>query len=96
MLVSQVALGNTLHVTEHDLDLTSPPQGYNSVHGMKAAGDVQSQFKVSALVLGAYIYYPWLEKITRHQPSACSRVNMPRSECCEIGCKRGMLLLHVA
>ena len=47
MLVSQVALGNTLHVTEHDLDLTSPPPGYDSVHGVKAATDVQSQFKVN-------------------------------------------------
>ena len=46
MLVSQVALGNTLHVTEHDLDLTSPPPGYDSVHGVKAAADVHSQFKV--------------------------------------------------
>ena len=35
---------------------------------------------------------------TRQQPSACSRVNIvePRSMRCERGCKRGMLLLHVA
>ena len=39
-----------------------------------------------------------LKKSTRHQPSACSCVNMvePRSACCERGCKRSMLLLHVA
>ena len=39
-----------------------------------------------------------LEKSTRHQPAACSRVNMvkPRSACCGRGCKRGMLLLNVA
>ena len=39
-----------------------------------------------------------LKKSTRHQPSECSRVNIvePRSVCCERGCKRGMLLLHVA
>ena len=39
-----------------------------------------------------------LKKSTRHQPSACSRVNNvePLSVCCERGCKRGMLLLHVA
>ena len=45
-----------------------------------------------------YLVYPvsWLEKSTRHEPSACSRVNMvePRSVCCERGCKRGMVLLH--
>ena len=45
-----------------------------------------------------YIQSAGLKKSTRHQPSACSRVNMvePRSVCCERWCKRGMLLLHVA
>ena len=45
-----------------------------------------------------YIKSAGLKKPTRHQPSACSRVNMvePRSAYCERGCKRGMLLLHVA
>ena len=45
-----------------------------------------------------YIQSDGLKKSTRHQPSVCSIVNMvePRPVCCERGCKRGMLLLHVA
>ncbi|XP_056015621.1 uncharacterized protein LOC125677683 isoform X3 [Ostrea edulis] len=45
MLVSQVALGNTLDVFSHQKDLTAPPSGYDSVHGVAASRDVKSDFQ---------------------------------------------------
>lgn len=47
MLVSQVALGTTLDVYKHQRDLTEPPSGYNSVHGVAATEGVESEFQVS-------------------------------------------------
>ena len=46
MLINEVALGNCLDTTERDLTLTCAPQGYHSVHGVKATENQASDFKV--------------------------------------------------
>ena len=46
MLVSEVALGRCLELFEHNTELHGAPEGYDSVHGVKASSDVKSQFKV--------------------------------------------------
>lgn len=46
MLVNQVALGNSLDVYKHQRDLTTPPSGYDSVHGVASGEGVESEFKV--------------------------------------------------
>ena len=46
MLVNEVALGNCLDTTQKDLTLTCAPEGYQSVHGVKATFDQPSDFKV--------------------------------------------------
>ena len=43
MLVCEVALGECFETTEHHTDYLHPPQGFNSVHGVKESG---SDFKV--------------------------------------------------
>uniref|UniRef100_A0A8B8A9B9 Poly [ADP-ribose] polymerase n=1 Tax=Crassostrea virginica TaxID=6565 RepID=A0A8B8A9B9_CRAVI len=45
MLVNQVALGNSLDVYKHQRDLTMPPSGYDSVHGVASGEGVESEFK---------------------------------------------------
>ncbi|XP_078337991.1 uncharacterized protein LOC111100311 isoform X3 [Crassostrea virginica] len=45
MLVNQVALGNSLDVYKHQRDLTTPPSGYDSVHGVASGEGVESDFK---------------------------------------------------
>lgn len=54
MLVSQVALGTTLDVHKHQWDLTAPPSGYHSVHGVAATEGVESDFQVSRFFSGHY------------------------------------------
>lgn len=49
MLVSEVALGNCKDMFTKDLTLTSPPDGYNSVHGVKSTAEEPSDFKVMSL-----------------------------------------------
>ena len=51
MLINEVALGNCLDTTERDLTLTSAPQGYHSVHGVKATESQTSDFKVKSLCM---------------------------------------------
>eukprot|EP00105_Crassostrea_gigas_P036125 XP_019920273.1 PREDICTED: poly [ADP-ribose] polymerase 4 [Crassostrea gigas] len=51
MLVSQVALGTTLDVYKHQRDLTAPPSGYNSVHGVAATEGVESEFQDDEFVV---------------------------------------------
>lgn len=46
MLVNQVALGNSLDVYKHQRDLTTPPSGYDSVHGVASGEGMESDFKV--------------------------------------------------
>ncbi|XP_061177422.1 LOW QUALITY PROTEIN: protein mono-ADP-ribosyltransferase PARP4-like [Saccostrea echinata] len=45
MLVNLVALGNTMDVYTYQRDLTAPPSGYDSVHGVAASEGVESDFK---------------------------------------------------
>ncbi|XP_052710583.1 protein mono-ADP-ribosyltransferase PARP4-like isoform X3 [Crassostrea angulata] len=51
MLVSQVALGTTLDVYKHQRDLTEPPSGYHSVHGVAATEGVESEFQDDEFVV---------------------------------------------
>lgn len=46
MLINEVALGKCLDKTERDLTLTSAPEGYDSVHGVKSTAEQPSAFKV--------------------------------------------------
>jgi len=46
MLVNEVALGNCKELFTKDTTLTSPPKGYNSVHGVKSTPEMKSEFKV--------------------------------------------------
>jgi len=49
MLINEVALGNCKDMCTHDMTLTSPPEGHNSVHGVRRCDGVQSEFEVSGL-----------------------------------------------
>ena len=49
LIVSDVALGNVLTTTKHQLGFTEPPPGYDSVHGVSRDIDSQSQFEVCIL-----------------------------------------------
>ena len=48
MLINEVALGNCLDKTEKDLTLSCAPEGYQSVHGVKATEEQPSDFKVGS------------------------------------------------
>ncbi|XP_041352469.1 protein mono-ADP-ribosyltransferase PARP4-like isoform X2 [Gigantopelta aegis] len=45
MLVNEVALGGCLDVFEYNTELKEPPEGYNSVHGVRKKHSIDSQFK---------------------------------------------------
>lgn len=47
MLVNEVGLGRCLDLFEYRTELDAPPEGYDSVHGVKATDDVRSDFKVT-------------------------------------------------
>ena len=49
MLINEVALGNCFDTTEKDLTLTCAPEGYQSVHGVKATDTQSSDFKVGGM-----------------------------------------------
>ena len=49
MLVNEVALGHCLDVFEHNTDLKQPPEGYDSVHGVRKQDGIHSQFTVDIL-----------------------------------------------
>ena len=49
MLINEVALGNCFDTTEKDLTLTCAPEGYQSVHGVKATDTQSSDFKVDGM-----------------------------------------------
>ena len=49
MLINEVALGNCFDTTEKDLTLTCAPEGYQSVHGVKATDIQSSDFKVGGM-----------------------------------------------
>ncbi|XP_060597096.1 uncharacterized protein LOC132751015 isoform X2 [Ruditapes philippinarum] len=51
MLVSEVALGRCMDTYQKDLTLTSAPEGYNSVHGVKSSPGEQSAFKDDEYVI---------------------------------------------
>ncbi|XP_078585828.1 protein mono-ADP-ribosyltransferase PARP4-like [Branchiostoma floridae x Branchiostoma japonicum] len=51
MVVSEVALGKCKDVYKHDTSLTQPPQGYNSVHGVKGTDEITSEFKDDEYVI---------------------------------------------
>ncbi|XP_035659528.1 protein mono-ADP-ribosyltransferase PARP4-like [Branchiostoma floridae] len=51
MVVSEVALGKCKDVYKHDTSLTQPPQGYNSVHGVKGTEEITSEFKDDEYVI---------------------------------------------
>ncbi|KAL9969636.1 hypothetical protein ACROYT_G021872 [Oculina patagonica] len=45
MLVNEVALGNVKEFRKFSMDLTSPPSGYDSCHGLMSTEDAPSDFK---------------------------------------------------
>ncbi|CAF0733970.1 unnamed protein product [Brachionus calyciflorus] len=47
ILVCEVALGKCKDLFDFEFDLTQAPEGYNSVHGVKATPDTQSKFEDS-------------------------------------------------
>ena len=49
MLINEVALGNCFDTTEKDLTLTCAPEGYQSVHGVKATDTQLSDLKVDGM-----------------------------------------------
>lgn len=51
MLINEVALGNCLDKTQKDLTLTCAPEGYQSVHGVKATDEQPSDFKNDEFVV---------------------------------------------
>ncbi|XP_078664712.1 uncharacterized protein LOC144907477 isoform X2 [Branchiostoma floridae x Branchiostoma belcheri] len=51
MVVSEVALGKCKDVYQQNTSLTQPPQGYNSVHGVKNTDDIPSEFKDDEYVI---------------------------------------------
>ncbi|KAL4233481.1 Protein mono-ADP-ribosyltransferase parp4 [Mactra antiquata] len=51
MLVCDVALGRQKEMYERDYDLTSPPEGYDSVHGVKTTEHTKSAFKDDEFVV---------------------------------------------
>ena len=56
MLVNQVALGNSLDVYKHQRDLTTPPSGYDSVHGVASGEGMESDFKVRKVTPVSYTH----------------------------------------
>ncbi len=46
MLINEVALGNVYDVHEHQTKLSKPPDGFDSVHGVRKQYGVESQFEV--------------------------------------------------
>ncbi|XP_066269374.1 protein mono-ADP-ribosyltransferase PARP4-like [Branchiostoma lanceolatum] len=51
MVVSEVALGTCKDVYKQDSSLTQPPQGSNSVHGVKGTDEMPSEFKDDEYVI---------------------------------------------
>ncbi|KAL3871218.1 hypothetical protein ACJMK2_039226 [Sinanodonta woodiana] len=51
MLINEVALGSCFGTTKHNKSLTEPPEGYQSVHGIKATENCPSDFKVDEYVV---------------------------------------------
>ncbi|CAH1248284.1 PARP4 [Branchiostoma lanceolatum] len=51
MVVSKVALGKCTDVYKQDSSLTQPPQGFNSVHGVKGTDEMPSEFKDDEYVI---------------------------------------------
>ena len=46
MLINEVALGDTYDVYQHQTSLTKPPDGFDSVHGVRNQDGNDSQFEV--------------------------------------------------
>ena len=44
MLIARVALGNSKHYTKIDTEITAPPAGYQSTHGVKRSKNTESDF----------------------------------------------------
>ncbi|XP_052241111.1 uncharacterized protein LOC127851394 isoform X2 [Dreissena polymorpha] len=51
MLMNEVALGHCKDMCTKDLTLTSAPEGYDSVHGVKSTADTPSVFKADEYVV---------------------------------------------
>ena len=49
MLINEVALGSVYDVYEPQPSWTSPPEGYDSVHGVRAQDGIESKFEVSRI-----------------------------------------------
>ena len=48
MVLCDVALGECKDYERYDPSLTSPPEGFDSTHGVKRMEDISSDFKVGA------------------------------------------------
>jgi len=58
MLVNEVALGKCKEYHQYDKTLVSPPEGYDSVHGVAKTNTVYSDFTVSIFVFSEWKYSP--------------------------------------
>ena len=47
LLINEVSLGKCADLYKFDTELTAPPVGYNSTHGVRKSEIVQSDFQVS-------------------------------------------------
>ena len=49
LLINEVSLGKCTDLYKFDTDLTAPPDGYNSTHGVRKTEGIQSDFQVKKL-----------------------------------------------
>ena len=54
MLLCNVALGEVFYTNQSDTQITAPPDGYDSLHGVKSTENQTSFFKVNDSCLFAY------------------------------------------
>ena len=49
LLINEVSLGKCADCYKFDTELTAPPSGYSSVHGVRKTESIQSDFQVNQI-----------------------------------------------